>query len=155
TRPTPARCARRSASRSTWRSSGMRARALLRRFRLRLRTLLCLQLRRLLNDLPQQFPRRSAFGRFVRFPDRRLVGCENLGEILVALNALGRELSDIHLARPFVAVFDQEPGLVVPADAHQHPRSLELHAVELELQLPLFHRRVNVLEARLRAPRSL
>ena len=53
------------------------------------------------------------------------------------------------LLGPLVAVLDEQPGGLAsrrpPARPHQHPRALQLLAVEPELQLALLQRRVHVL----------
>src|SRR5205814_1639664 len=74
----------------------------------------------------------------------------------LALDAEWRELRDVHVAGPFVAVLDEQPRSALGAPgapaaalrAHQHPRPLELVAVAGELQVALLQRGVHVLDLR-------
>ena len=57
----------------------------------------------------------AAFGRPVRLPDVRVVCGEDVFEVAVALHAERRELGDVDVAGPVVAVLDQQPAPAVAA----------------------------------------
>src|ERR1019366_87447 len=113
------------------------------RFRLFLLRRRCLpfsfELRRALDDRREHGARFSAFRRTVRAPHGRHVLGEDVFEVAAALDALGREFGDVELARPVVAMLDQQPlaGIATStaaAGAHEYPRSFQLVAVERELE---------------------
>src|SRR5205823_1442884 len=94
-----------------------------------------LEASRALYDLVEHRPGVAAFGRPIRVPDGGIVCREDVLEAAVALHALRRELGDVELAGPLVAVLDQEPAAIAAAaarageaaaGAHEHPRSLQL-----------------------------
>src|SRR4051812_48710311 len=118
-----------------------------------------LQLGRLLDDFLEHLPRGATFGGPVALPHVGLIGGEDLREVAEALDALRKLRRDVDRARPLIAMLDQQPAAALPvvtlwaaAGADQHPRPLELHAVERELQLPLAHPGVDIFQARLGAP---
>src|SRR5262245_10004632 len=106
------------------------------------------------DDLLEHRPGFAALGRAVRDPDLGIAVGEDVGEIPFALDAEWREGRDVHVARPVVAVLDEEPraaiarsgapARVAPAGADEHPRALQLVAVERELQVALLERGVDV-----------
>ena len=72
-------------------------------------------------------------------PDARVFRGQDFCKAACAVDAVGRELGDINLAGPVVAMLDQKPASISKAArAHQHPSALELGAVERELQFALF-----------------
>ena len=102
------------------------------------------QRRGLLDDRREHRAGLAALRRPVRDPDVRVVRGEDVLEVAVALDAAWRELGDVEVARPLVAVLDEQPApraasgaAVAAAGPHEHPRSLELVAVERELQIAL------------------
>ena len=121
---------------------------------------LVLQPRRLLDDLREHRARFAALCRPMRRPDRGRVASEDVLEVAVALHAPRRERDDVDVAGPVVAMFDEEPAAIAvptragipPAGAHEHPRSLQLVAVERELEIALLQRGVDVVG--LRRPRA-
>src|SRR5262249_17833309 len=95
-------------------------------------------------DDPREHLARFAFGRPIRLPDRGRLLAEDVLEVAVALYAARRKLGDVDLARPVVAMLDEQPGPVriaaacariASASSHEHPRSLELVAVQRELEV--------------------
>ena len=64
------------------------------------------------DDLLEHRSRLAALRRAVRLPDVRIVRGQNVGEVPFALHAERRELRDVHVARPVVAVLDQQPGSI-------------------------------------------
>src|SRR5262249_24228805 len=119
------------------------------------------QCRRTLDDLRQRRARRSTLSRSACQPDGWRVLRENVLEVAVALHAARRELRDVEIARPLVAMLDQQPAspfTAAPrsresaARTNEHPRSLQLVAVQSELEISLCERRIDIVF--LRRPRS-
>jgi hypothetical protein len=96
-------------------------------------------------------------------PDVWIVPGENLCEVTLAFHAQRRELGDVDLAGPFVLVLDQQPRPLValpprrlssaPAlGPDQHPRALQLVAVQRKFQIAFLQGRVDIVD--LRRPRA-
>jgi hypothetical protein len=115
-----------------------------------------LERQRARDDRLKQLAGVAAFGGAIGPPDVRVVLREDVGEVALGLHAERRELGDVHRARPVVAVLDEEPrrlplaaaaaaAATAPAlGAHEHPRALQLVAVERELQVALLQRGFDV-----------
>ena len=65
------------------------------------------------DDLLEHGAGLATLGRPVGVPDRRVVLGEDVLEVAVALHAARRELGDVDVARPVVAMLDQQPGPAV------------------------------------------
>ena len=74
-----------------------------------------LQLGRALDDLGEHRAGVAALRRPVRQPDRRRVLAEDVLEVAVALHAVRRELGDVEIAGPVVAVLDEQPAAGIAA----------------------------------------
>src|SRR5436190_14314987 len=112
------------------------------------------QLRRALDDLREHRARFAALRGLVRRPDGRRVLRENVLEVAVALDALGRELGDVELAGPIVPMLDEQPrpvaapSGVAAAGANEHPGAFQLVAVQRELQIALLQRGIDIVDLR-------
>src|SRR5690606_30854824 len=102
-----------------------------------------------LDDLLEHRTRFAALRRTMGLPDVRVLLGEDIFEITLTLHAERRELGDVQLAGPLVAVLDQQPAAAAaaapaPAGADEHPGPLQLVAVERELEIPLLQRGIDI-----------
>src|SRR5687768_16318986 len=70
------------------------------------------------NDLFEQGPRFAAFGRPVRLPDVWMTLRQDVREVATAFHAERRKFRYVHVARPVIAVLDEQPG---PIGAARRP----------------------------------
>jgi hypothetical protein len=82
-------------------------------------------------------------------PDVGIAFGEDVGEIALALDAQRRELGDVHVAGPVVAMLDEQPRSIATTGPfafgpHEHPGSLQLVAIERELEVTFLERRIHV-----------
>src|SRR5687768_3621192 len=89
----------------------------------------------------------------MRDPDVGLVRREDVREVSFALDAARRELGDVDVAGPLVAMLDEQPAppvarAISAARPYEDPRAFQLVAVQRELEVPLLQRGVDALALR-------